>query len=290
VSRPSAAVASKKRMKLEADRLFGAQVRGRGICQAFGFDGISCSMSLQCAHLVPRRYLSVRWDPDNAASLCGAHHVYLTHFPLAHDRFCRQFLGAEHYEALKFRAEQHHGSPDYEEILYRLKGGDAEANLALASPTRRTTMLKTLTFGLLLIAAAFTIKTYVEPIEANEPTKQERMRERQCRYQWLQEGTWTAEEERRTTSCVLGRWTVPGGRATFDRVISCESGWNRLAFNPTGPYVGLGQHAMSSWAGRVRSYSPPAWNLPGSWKNSRTMITVTARMMHSVGLSPWSCA
>jgi hypothetical protein len=26
------------------------------------------------------------------------------------------------------------------------------------------------------------------------------------------------------------------------------------------------------------------------WQNSRTMLTITARMMHSVGLSPWACA
>jgi len=121
VSRTSTAVASKKRMKLEADRLFGKLIRSRGICQAFSFDGIACSMSLQCAHLVPRRYLSVRWDPDNAASLCGAHHVYLTHFPLAHERFCQQLLGAEHFEALKFRAENHRGAPDYPAILERLR-------------------------------------------------------------------------------------------------------------------------------------------------------------------------
>jgi hypothetical protein len=123
MSRPTAAVASKKRMKLEADRLFGKLIRSRGICQAFSFDGVSCSMSLQCAHLVPRRYLSVRWSEDNAASLCGAHHAYLTNFPLAHERFCQQLLGAEHFEALKYRAEHHRGSPDYDAVLARLKGG-----------------------------------------------------------------------------------------------------------------------------------------------------------------------
>ena len=119
---------------------------------------------------------------------------------------------------------------------------------------------------------------------------QQEMREKQCRYQWVDPGTWTAREERRTTECVVQRWSVPGGLSTFIRVIDCESGWYREAYNPNGPYVGLGQHALSAWPGRVGTYSPPLWNLNPRWQNSRTMLTVTARMVHSVGWGPWSCA
>ena len=126
--------------------------------------------------------------------------------------------------------------------------------------------------------------------EASGDTRQQEVRQRQCRYQWVDPGTWTAREERRTALCVLTRWPTPGGWTAFHRIIGCESGWNRTAYNPTGPYVGLGQHALSSWTSRVRSYSPPLWGLHPGWRNSRTMLTVTARMMHSVGLSPWSCA
>jgi hypothetical protein len=122
-----------------------------------------------------------------------------------------------------------------------------------------------------------------------EPTHQQEMREKQCRFQWVDKGTWTAREERRTAHCVLERWpSVEWER--FRAVIACESGWSRLAYNPTGPYVGLGQHVLSSWYARVRSYSPPFWGLQENWRNSRSMLTVTARMMHDVGLGPWSCA
>jgi len=124
------------------------------------------------------------------------------------------------------------------------------------------------------------------PAQAN----QQEMREQQCRYQWVDPGTWTAKEERRTALCVLDRWIVPGGWTTFRSVVDCESGWNRLAYNVRGPYVGLGQHALSSWMNRVESYAPPMWDLPTRWQNSRTMLTITARMMNDVGLSPWSCA
>ena len=137
----------------------------------------------------------------------------------------------------------------------------------------------------LLIATCMTL-TLATPAQAN----QQEMRERQCRYQWVDKGTWTAREERRTALCVVGRWPVPGGWTEFRHVIECESGWSRIAFNPAGPYVGLGQHALGSWPTRVRAYSPPLWNLPTPWQNSRTMLTITARMMNAEGLSAWGCA
>ncbi len=126
--------------------------------------------------------------------------------------------------------------------------------------------------------------------EASANTRLQEYRERQCRYQWVDPGTWTAREERRTALCVLDRWPVAGGWTTFRQVIGCESGWSRLAFNPVGPYVGLGQHALSAWSARVAAYGPSLWRLNPRWENSRTMLTVTARMAHSMGWEPWSCA
>jgi hypothetical protein len=125
---------------------------------------------------------------------------------------------------------------------------------------------------------------------ANAQANQQEMRERQCRYQWVDKGTWTPKEEARTARCVVERWSVPGGLSTFDAVISCESGWNRLAYNSGGPYVGLAQHALSSWSSRVRTYTPSFWHLFPGWRNSRTMLTITARMMNAEGLSAWGCA
>jgi hypothetical protein len=112
---------TKTAMRAEADRLFSRRVRSRGICQALGFDGLACAGPLQCAHVVRRRYLSVRWDDDNAACLCAAHHVYFTHHHLAEDRFHNQLLSPERFAELKARAEQARGRPDYEAILARLR-------------------------------------------------------------------------------------------------------------------------------------------------------------------------
>ena len=73
----------------EADKLFSQQVRARGICQAAGFR-FECSMQLQCAHIISRRYKAVRWVEENALSLCGAHHIWFTHHPLEWEDFCRR--------------------------------------------------------------------------------------------------------------------------------------------------------------------------------------------------------
>lgn len=114
-------------------------------------------------------------------------------------------------------------------------------------------------------------------------------RERQCRFQWIQDAIWTPLEERLTTECVLDRWSVAGGISKFTAVGQCESGWNRLASN-AGRYLGLFQHAASAWVSRVRAYEPRGWDLRQRWQNSRAQIVVTARMVHAGGWGPWACA
>ena len=112
---------------------------------------------------------------------------------------------------------------------------------------------------------------------------------RQCTFQSLNDPIWTALEERLTGKCVVDRFGFPGGFAKLSQIISCESGWSRLAYNPAG-FVGLAQHAISAWAGRVRAYAPAWWKVSPRWTNSRTMLAVTVRYADAVGLGPWSCA
>jgi hypothetical protein len=112
-------------------------------------------------------------------------------------------------------------------------------------------------------------------------------RERTCRYQNLDPGTWTAREEHRTALCVLERWPVPGGWETFSSVIECESHWWRLA-NNAGNYLGLAQHSAAYWPDRVSSLMPEGWRIgPWTrWTNSRSQLVVTARMAQG-GWSAW---
>ena len=119
----------------------------------------------------------------------------------------------------------------------------------------------------------------------------QQLRERTCRYQWVDRGTWTAREERRTALCVLDHWSVPGGFETFDRVADCESHWWRFASNG-GQFVGLFQHMASAWPGRVASYMPDGWKVGPwqRWQNSRSAIVTTAKMVHASGSwSAWAC-
>src|SRR4029453_12075562 len=148
-------------------------------------------------------------------------------------------------------------------------------------------MTKTVLFGLALIALAFQVRSYVEDADAKDTA----WRWQECRFQTLDKATWTAREEWLTARCATSKWAVPGGLAEFDSIAECESGWNRFASNG-GSYVGLFQHAGSSYVGRVHAYEPPTWEkgLSDRWTNSRGQIVMSARMMAAVGLSPWACA
>lgn len=109
----------------------------------------------------------------------------------------------------------------------------------------------------------------------------------ECRFQGLQSGDWTQREEDYTARCVVRRWPVSGGLSKLRRVGRCESGWNRMAYNSDGPYVGLFQHVLSAWLGRVREFTPPHWDLQTSWRNSRTQIVVTVRYVRRYGWGAW---
>ena len=120
----------------------------------------------------------------------------------------------------------------------------------------------------------------------------QQLRERTCRYQWVDRATWTAREEQRTLACVVQHFgPIDGGIDKARQVGSCESGWYRLASNG-GLYLGLFQHAAAYWPSRVAWAMPDGWRVGpwSSWKNSRAQIVVTVRMVHASGWGAWSCA
>lgn len=110
-----------------------------------------------------------------------------------------------------------------------------------------------------------------------------------CQFDFITSRPWSPWEETLTARCLTAKWPVPGGYPQLSSVISCESGWYRFASNG-GSYLGLGQHAASAWPYRVRSYEPAGWDLKPAWWNPRSNLTVTVRMAHSGGWSPWTCA
>lgn len=97
------------------DIKFSLLVRSAGACRRCGK-----GTNLQCAHIVSRRYLGVRWDPSNAFCLCASCHVYFTHRPLEWDAYVEQEIGADNYLALKKRALAFVGPVDYVAVLSAL--------------------------------------------------------------------------------------------------------------------------------------------------------------------------
>jgi hypothetical protein len=72
--RKETSVDSKRRT---LDKLFRDFIRERDrTCQAEGLWGVPCAGVLQVAHFHSRRYLSVRWEPSNAALMCLVHHFH----------------------------------------------------------------------------------------------------------------------------------------------------------------------------------------------------------------------
>lgn len=106
---------NKTALRIKADVLFSQRIRAYGQCARCG-----TTQRLQCAHIVSRRYLSTRWDDDNAIALCAGCHVYFTHRPLEWEEWVVKRFGAEWYEGLKKRALKP-AKPDYEAIVERLK-------------------------------------------------------------------------------------------------------------------------------------------------------------------------
>jgi len=88
----------------EADRLFSLEARQLGTCQGhMGFwtgPVFDCAGSLQCCHLISRRYRNTRWNHLNRVILCGAHHRWLDTNPLQKEDMMKLWLGPD-YELLR---------------------------------------------------------------------------------------------------------------------------------------------------------------------------------------------
>lgn len=86
----------------KADKLFSQLVRARGHCESCGR---SDPYSLQCAHIVGRRYSSTRTDTRNAFCLCYTCHRRYTDHPDEWMDFIDGSIGRAEYNRLKRKAE-----------------------------------------------------------------------------------------------------------------------------------------------------------------------------------------
>jgi len=103
--------------KKQADHWFSLIIRSKGKCENCG-----SQYNLQCAHIVSRRYLNLRWDIRNAIPLCASCHVYFTYRPLEWEIWVNKKIGEEKHtqlkqEALRIRV----GKIMYRELVESLK-------------------------------------------------------------------------------------------------------------------------------------------------------------------------
>lgn len=88
------ATASRARMVRELDAIAREEVfiRDHGTCIAAGIAGIRCGDTVQWAHVLSRRHPCLRWEADNAMTLCAGHHLWWHHSPMyAVEWFVRDF-------------------------------------------------------------------------------------------------------------------------------------------------------------------------------------------------------
>ena len=112
----------KQRKKDRADDLFSKLVREPGYCFAFGwkhpdYPAVRCSeKGLQCAHIIGRASLVIRWNFLNAVPLCPGHHKWFTHEPDAWTAFIEEkYPGRKQRLKEIQRAERFDG--DYDALL-----------------------------------------------------------------------------------------------------------------------------------------------------------------------------
>lgn len=82
-------------LKAKATKLHSQVIRSIGACERCGGDN-----SLQCAHIISRRYNAVRTDLRNAFCLCASCHRFFTDHPVNFARFVKERIDDKLYDQL----------------------------------------------------------------------------------------------------------------------------------------------------------------------------------------------
>jgi len=77
---------SKTTLRNKADKLFSAKIRARGACQLCG----KKDDTLQCAHIISRSNLHLRYNEKNALCLCAGDHLFWHRNPLSAIRWLQE--------------------------------------------------------------------------------------------------------------------------------------------------------------------------------------------------------
>jgi len=85
----------KKFERNRRDREFSLLIRSRGKCERCGN-----TQTLQTAHVFSRRFLRIRWNPDNAFCFCCRCHWWAHDNPPFFTEFAKTRLGPKRYQDL----------------------------------------------------------------------------------------------------------------------------------------------------------------------------------------------
>lgn len=98
------------------DRMFSQIIRSRGACQRCG-----SVQSLQCAHIISRRYSATRCDERNAWCLCAGCHMHVDgHFDAKYE-LTEQTIGLDVFAEVREKALGQRGPFDWSAEKARLK-------------------------------------------------------------------------------------------------------------------------------------------------------------------------
>lgn len=92
---------SYKGVKGKADKLFSEVIRSYGECEKCGGDNW-----LQTAHIISRRFNSVRTDTRNAFCLCASCHRKFTDHPREFSHFITDSWAVRYYDRLYWKSQE----------------------------------------------------------------------------------------------------------------------------------------------------------------------------------------
>ena len=94
----------KSTLKKKCDVLFSTRIRSIGFCVV---PSIECKHGgqLQCAHIISRWNLRLRWDEMNALCLCAGHHRFYTTRPLEWAELIKNLFSAQYTYVMRHKNE-----------------------------------------------------------------------------------------------------------------------------------------------------------------------------------------
>ena len=92
----------------KADVTFSLLVRCRAnwTCENCGVDKMGDPGTFDCAHIMSRRSVGLRWHPQNALGLCRGCHIFFTAHPFDWSDFCKEKYGEERVAELRLVSNQ----------------------------------------------------------------------------------------------------------------------------------------------------------------------------------------